>query len=328
MEQSIMYDSTLAQASFDFEVSGSGSSNRSWQTKSRSKSRKPPALVTVAPISGDLQLRAQTLSSTSLKSYEAHREVCAGEMVGHFESCFRDFWHKRYRHYSSTDRFCQRVAEVFNLDIGTVKATRTYLGLPRCSSSAVKPGATGRFSTPLFYDAKDGLSDPLDTFYRQNCYRAAISDAWETYLHVYGRLSPDMIDPADVRFLVSSYPLSMTQIAQMLQVHEHELRDYSRAMGFPRTYREAGVCARNLINHPKHPRFTRIVLRSAQMLYASQGVPLREIAFRIGIDPDLLFTLGEQVIGDWQHPSLKTIQHVIEYTTMLHIQEGGVIRRR
>ncbi|MFB2350921.1 hypothetical protein, partial [Priestia megaterium] len=63
-------------------------------------------------------------------------------------------------------------------------------------------------------------------------------------------------------------------------------------------------------------------------LYTSQGVPLREIAFRIGIDPDLLFTLGEQVIGDWQHPSLKTIQHVIEYTTMLHIQEGGVIRRR
>lgn len=328
MEQSIIHDSTLAQASFDFEVSSSNSSEPLARAKSGSRRRTPPKLLSVEPISGDLGQRAKTLSLTNLKSYEAHRKVCAGEMVGHFEACFRDFWQKRYRHYSSTDRFCRRVASVFNLDVATVKATRVYLGLPGCSRNAVKPGTTGRFSTPLFYDSKEGLTDPLDAFYRQSCYRAAISEAWETYLNVYGRLSPDMIDPADIRFLTSSYPLSMTQIAQMLQVHEHELRDYTRAMGFPRTYRQAGVCARNLINHPKHPRLTRIVLGCAQTLYSSQGVPLREIAFRIGIDPDLLFTLAERVVGDWQHPSLKTIQHVIEYTTMLHVQEGGVIRRR
>lgn len=318
--------SISAQASFQFESDDTFPSSLS--TGRKAPARRPPTLVTVDPISGDLGRRAQTLSRTNLKSYEAHRKVCAGEVATHFEAQFRDFWNKRYRHYSSTERFCRRVASVFNLDHQTVKETRAYLNLPRCARSSVRAGRTDRFSTPLFYDIDAGLSDPLDTFYRKSCYRAAISEAWGTYLHVYGRLSPDMIDPDDVQFLVSNYPLSLAHIALALQVHEHELRDYARAMGFPFSYRHANVSTRNLINNPKHPRFTQIVLRSAQLLYTSQAIPFREISARIGVDPELLFMLGEQFVGEWQHPSLKTIQHVIEYTTMLHIQEGGVIRKR
>jgi predicted DNA-binding transcriptional regulator AlpA len=57
----------------------------------------------------------------------------------------------------------------------------------------------------------------------------------------------------------------------------------------------------------------------AHMLYTSQAIPIPRIAQTLGMDPTALYTLGEQVIGDWTLPSPETLTDAIQQTTLMHL---------
>lgn len=307
------------QAAFDFELPAADSE------RSVGKSGYP-RLVSVQRIDEGVKGRVDTLNESSAKAFYRHRTQCAGSLVATFEAQFQDFWLKRYRQHTDTARLCKRVASIFGLDLDTVYQIYRYLGLPECQATSEHRLSQNRFSTCLYVNPSDGLEDPLDRFYRKTCYRAAVTNAYQYYLDVYGWLAPDMIDPADIRYVLSTYPMHLSVVAQLLQIRESEFTQYVHAMGWPTSYRCNAPKFRDLVGKSRHDRLSRIVMRCAQAVYTHQAIPMKEIATRLGLAPMVLFTQGEHYVGEWRQPQLHTIQHVIEHTTVLHLQQGGMLR--
>lgn len=285
------------------------------------------SLLNVGRLCDDSARRMAAFSSVVQRSFDIRRHEDAGHIVTHFTAAFTDFWNKRYAQYSSTERFLRRVAKVFNLDIEQAKATQKHLGLPNCVSTPRRALDQHRFSTCLYMDDNEVVRDPLARYYDRTVKKQSTLAAWDSYLARYAYLSPDMLNPSDVRFMLRNYPILTERMAMLLQVRPQELAAYADDMQFPRTYRARPLSIPDLLGHVKHQRLTRIVVECAQTLYTHQAIPLKTIAERVGVDVVTLYTVGENVGGDWVMPTLNTVHHVIETTTLLHVEAGGVLRQ-
>lgn len=284
-------------------------------------------LLQIDRLSQDAANRLHAFSPVIQHSFEVRRIEDASHIMSHFSDAFSDFWNKRYTQYSSTDRFLKRVAGVFNLSIDQARATQQHLRLPSCGPTAVRCLDQTKFSTCLYLDEKEIVRDPLSRFYDRTVRKNSTLPAWDRYLSEYAFLTPEALEPSDIRFMLKNYPMPLERHAALLQLRPEELLAYADDMNFPVTYRQSRLNIAELLGHEKHARLTRIVLGCAHALYTHQAMPLRYIAERIGIDVTFLFTLGDRAIGDWVMPTLKTVHHVIEVTTLLHIESGGVLRR-
>ncbi|WP_286715330.1 hypothetical protein [Marinobacter sp. tcs-11] len=340
-----MYQDTAAaldyrQGSLPFDDVGAlGHSGMRAQPSSRIEASESPAesdspfedlsgsLLRVGRLSDESAKRMAAFSSVVQRSFDIRRHEDAGHIVTHFTAAFTDFWYKRYAQYSCTKRFLRRVAKVFNLSPEQATATQAHLDLPNCVSAPRRALDQHRFSTCLYMDDNETVRDPLARYYDRTVKKQSTLAAWDSYLARYAYLSPDMLNPADIRFLLRNYPVLTERMAMLLQVRPDELAAYADDMNFPQTYRTRPLAIRDLIGHEKHQRLTRIVIACAQMLYTHQAIPLKTIAERIGVDIVTLYTLGEKVGGDWVMPTLNTVHHVIEITTLLHVESGGVLRQ-
>jgi|GEM_PF-3925695 len=284
-------------------------------------------ILKVKPLSHESADRIRDLSAVVQQSFQQRRTESAGFILNKFSTSLIEFWEKRFSQYSSTDRFIKRVAKVFNLTTVQVRVTQQYWNLPNCARQTIRTLDNTRFATCLYLDANETVRDPLENYYTRTITKTSTLHAWDNYVLTYAFLTPDMLDPSDVSYLLKKYSMSIERAAMLLQVRASELADYAEDMNFPVSYRTSAVPIRDLIGHTKHERLTTILLRSAHALYTHQAIPLRIIAERIGVDVGMLFEQGEKVVGDWIHPHLSTIHHVIERTTLLHVEAGGVLRQ-
>ena len=284
-------------------------------------------ILKVKPLTTEAADRVQSLSDIVQQSFQQRRTESAGFILSKFSASLIDFWKKRCSQYSSTERFIRRVAKVFNLTEAQVRITQQYWGLPNCAKLSTRTLDNTRFATCLYLDPNETVRDPLENYYSRTITKASTLAAWDTYLNQHAFLSPDMLDPADIRYLLNKYPMPIERLAMLLQVHPSELADFAHDMNFPFTYHASAVPIRDLIGHLKHQRLTNIVFAAAHALYTYQAIPLRIIAERIGIDVSALFEQGGTVIGDWIHPRLSSVHHVIEITTLIHVEAGGVLRQ-
>ena len=314
---------SIQQFRFDFPLP---------ETKRKSAQKAPcaryPGLIGLSSLDETIAGRIANVTSHSAITFHEQRPDHANYLVGTFESHFQAFWLKRYRHYSNTQRFCERVADLFGLPIATVLQVVEYLGLPKCQKVAEKELLEHRFATCLYIDSSDSLRDPLDLAYKKTCYRASMAESFGDYLALYGWLSPDMLCESDLRYVLRHYAFPLPIIAQILQIQSDELARYVESMKIerPAVLGSRPPVFRDLLGRQRHERLSRIVLSCAQSLYTNQAVPLRELAIRIGVSPMVLYAQAEQLVGDWAQPKLQTIQHVIEHTTALHLQNGGLLR--
>ena len=284
-------------------------------------------ILKVKPLTTESAKRISALSSIVQRSFEIRRYEDAGHILNHFTAAFVDFWNKRHTQYSSTERFIRRVSRVFNISVDQARVTQRYLNLPDCATAPTRNLDQYRFASCLYIDANETVRDPLDRYYGRTIQKQSTLQAWDNYLAEYAYLTPEALDPSDIRFVLRNYPMSIERAAMMLQVRTSELADYANQMNFPISYRASALPVRDLLGNQKHERLTSIVLKAAQTLYTHQAIPLRIIAERIGIDVNMLFEMGERDVGDWILPQLSTIHHVIEVTTLLHVEAGGVLRQ-
>lgn len=269
----------------------------------------------------------ESLSKTNRETYESTRQQFIRGITRAFSDEFSKFWMSRYHQYTNTKRFVSRVAKTFSLQVSDVTRIAEYLSLPSCPDTAETAREIGSFHSVMFIDGTENLVDPLDRFYSRSVYRSSNAAAWDKYLDEYGWLTPDALEPSDVRYLCRAYPMPAQRKAMLLQVREGELTSFVEAMNWPSSYTLYAAPVRDLLSHRHHERLTRIIVASAQSLYTNQAIPLQVIAERIGIDDCTLFNLGERYGGGWTIPSASTIHHVIEHVNLTHIANGGVIRR-
>ena len=201
------------------------------------------------------------------------------------------------------------------------------LGLPNCPDQGRAPKEMGTFQSAIFINGTENLIDPLTRHYSKSVYRTSNADAWNEYLDAYGWLTPDALDPSDVRYLLREYLMPTHRKSMLLQVPESELAAFAKSMNFDNPYQYQSVPVRDLLAHRRHERLTRIIIKSAQALYTYQAIPLQVIAERIGISPSTLYQLGETYGEDWKIPAASTIHHVIDHVNVIHMANGGVIRR-
>ena len=324
-EQTSSHHQPLNQAHYEPHRSTDSESDHT--PKIHSKKDYQTYILKVKPLTPAAADRVRVLSSVVQQSFQQRRTESAGFILSKFSASLIEFWEKRYSQYSSTERFIKRVARVFNLTDAQVRVTQKYYQLPDCMTQACRTLDNTRFATCLYLDANETVRDPLENYYSRTITKASTLHAWDQYLNDYAFLTPDMLNPSDIRYLLKKYPMPVERAAMLLQVKPDELAEYAEAMDFPLTYHTSAVPIRDLIGHEKHQRLTAILLNSAHALYTHQAIPLRIIAERIGVDVGALFEQGEKLVGDWIHPHLNTIHHVIEITTLIHVEAGGVLRQ-
>ncbi|ARM86324.1 hypothetical protein [Marinobacter salarius] len=268
-----------------------------------------------------------TLSKTNRESYESTRRQFVKGLTDEHLQIFEEFWTARFHQYSNTDRFLGRIADSFSMTTEMARTIAEVLGLPKCPEKTSGPQEIGSFQSVIFIDGTENLIDPLSRYYSKSVYRASNAEAWDEYLFDYGWLMPDALDPADVRYVLREYPMPTHRKAMLLQVRDSELDAFASSMEWPNQYQLCAAPVRDLLAHKRHDRLTRIIVKSAQALYTHQAIPLQVIAERIGVTASMLYTLGENFGEGWKIPSASTIHHVIDHVNVIHMANGGVIRR-
>ncbi|WP_018404941.1 hypothetical protein [Marinobacter gelidimuriae] len=234
-----------------------------------------------------------------------------------FEQTFRTFWLTRYRHYSIPEKFYARVAKVFSLSPEMVEQLESEFQLPGVSVCGHSRKMNDAFTASIYLDDEFDYTDPVDRLMRGVFSTRRSREIWTDYCTLFGRLSIDQIQEADLNYVLTTYALSIHELAKVFHVKSVDLRAKAGSRKRPKSYPQYAAPVRVLIT--KHPRLRRIALRYAHLLYTSQAIPIPRIAQTLGLDPTALYNLGEQVIGDWHLPSPNTLHYVIEQTTLMHL---------
>jgi hypothetical protein len=257
------------------------------------------------------------LNSKALEKYSAMHSGFLSHAETAFERTFKKVWLTRYKHYSTPEKFYQRIAQLFSLDEAMVPVLERRFQLPGIRYGAKTRTTQDSFTSTIYLNDDHDYTDPVDNIMRQVFNTRRSREIWTDYCRLFGRLSMEQIDESDLQYVLTTYAYDSTEMAKIFFVRPIDLDKKIGPRKLPSSYRNQHAPVRVLIT--KHKRLRTIVMSYAHMLYTSQAIPIPRIAQTLGMDPTALYTLGEQVIGDWTLPSPETLTDAIQQTTLMHL---------
>lgn len=226
-----------------------------------------------------------------------------------------ELWFQKRRHYTSERILIRNISKRAMVDESMIAVWRQEMGWPGVSDvNSVLPRTTAWRSVDYVND-NDDLVDPLGLFI-DSVYRTPKQKIlWGRYCRVNGVLLPENIHASDIKTVLQA-PISQKAFYKLFQQEPYSFGRYMDYLGLDlRTLsrRQATIPLNRLIM--RNNRLRPIAIAYAQMLYTHRGIPISEIALKLGIDPVTLWSMGDKQ-AQWRLPNQATLNHLINESVL------------